>query len=239
MAEEQRPSGLLISKAIRSEQQSSRDADLAKLEKSLAKRSLWKTNTLQRNENARSELNDGGKDAVLQSLKQSLLQLVDQHWQAFVRNSESTDEPQPASEPAAEDSESNVEEDADTRRDLKIQNENTGMRKALALQVKEVIKARRRLREQEAVLQEHSQEIERLRQTISQLQDEKTSLSERHKDELNGQKIRLVELQEAYDQFQHQSDQLLSELDAENVRLRSGDTHRDKDSQFSPVDFNA
>ena len=93
MADEKRPSQDLISKAIRSERQSNGQVELDNLNATLAKSSLWKTNTLRRIENNRSGQNaetgsaNDNKDAVLQSLKRSLLQLVDQHWNQRVPGS--------------------------------------------------------------------------------------------------------------------------------------------------------
>ena len=99
------------------------------------------------------------------------------------------------------------------------------MRETLTVHVKEAIKARRSLREQAATLQERDEQIERLQQMISQLKAENTSLTTRHQSELNGTRNQFFDLQAAYDQFQKQSDQLLTELDQENARLRAGPTH--------------
>jgi hypothetical protein len=229
MAEEQRPSGFLISKAIQSERQSSSEVDLKNLRNTLAKSSLWKTNTLRRIENARSGHTENGqsghthekKDAVLQSLKRELLQVVERYWQDFVPNSDAK------SDQSLEDKsrESAANDDQSTHPDAKVRQEYKGMRKALTVHVKEAIKARRQLREQAATLQKRSEEIERLQQTILQLRAENTSLAMHHQSELDGTRSQFFELQAAYDQFEHQSDQLLTELDQENARLRAGRTH--------------
>jgi hypothetical protein len=235
MAEQQPPPGLLISKAIQSERQSSRKVDLGKLEETLAKSSLWKANTLQRIEKARSESQSTSKEDVLQSLKRSLLQLIDQHRQAFVDDANSSDERHleiKPSEPVGED-------DSAARRDMKLQNECAGLRQALADQVKEVTRTRSQLQEREGAIQERSKVIERLRQTISSLQEENTRLRARHKDDLDGEKIRIVDLQQAYDQFQQQSDQLLSELEEENLRLRAGEIRSEEELQLTPIRLNS
>lgn len=216
MAEDQHQSPLPINKAIVSERQVSGELDLDNLKSTLTKSSLWKANTLQRIENSRAESDDDNKDAALTSLKQSLLKLVDQHWRAYVRNSESVDAQDQESEgtsPVDEDSEA-------ARREAKMQNAYTGVRQALTIQVQEVIKVKGRLREQETALQTRSDEIADLRQTIEELQAENSRLSDHHKSELEGREIQLFDLQGAYDQFQQQSDQLLNELEQENARLR-------------------
>lgn len=226
MAEEQRPPEHPIGKAIRSEPSSKGELDLSKLNTSLVKSSLWKANTLRRIENARAESKGDSGDDVLLSLKRSLLQVIDQHRSAFAPGAMPTD-----CQPSVKDrSETVVGQDGSSRGDLKLRNEYAGMRKALATQVKEVIKARHRLREQEAALQERGDEIRRLRQTVAELRAENSDLSARHKDEVEGQETRLAELEQAYDQFQEQADQLLAELDEENARLRAGDKHLSEDT---------
>ena len=240
MAEEQRPSGHLISKAIRSEQESNGEIDLGRLKKTLAKSSLWKTNTLQRIENDRAAQNEPGwtasasQDAMLESFKRSLLQLVDRHWKHIIVSSDSN------ADRESQNGRSELPGDGsnDAGRDVALQKEYNGMRKALAVQVKEGIKTRRRLQEQEALAKQHALEIKRLQRTISELQAENAGLTERHKDELDSQKTRLAELQGAYDQFQVQSDQLLTELDQENARLRGGVTAAGAEAQLVQVDFN-
>lgn len=229
MADEQRPSADFISKAIQSERQSDGKVDNKNLKHTLAKSSLWKTNTLQSIENARSSDTENGrfgnendtKDTVLQSLKQELLQLVDRHWQDFVPASDAKSDQALKEEPRT----SKQVDDTVSRQDEKMRQEYKGMREALTAHVKEAIKARRRLREQAATLQERDEQIERLRQTISQLKAENTSLTKRHQSELDGTRNQFFDLQAAYDQFQQQSDQLLTELDQENSRLRAGPTH--------------
>ena len=235
MSEEQRPSGPLISKAIHSARQSGRETDLAQLERTLAKSSLWKANTLQRIEKTRSASRSVSKDDVLQSLKRSLLQLIDQHREALVDEEGSNDQPQPSVETSAP-----VVDDSDAaRRNAKLRNEVVGIRKALAQQVNEAAEAKQKLQEQEATLQERNKEIKRLQKKVAGLQEENLKLSACHKDDLDGERIRIVELQQAYDQFQQQADQLLSELEEENIRLRFG-RRRDNDRPgFKPIQLNS
>lgn len=75
---------------------------------------------------------------------------------------------------------------------------------------------------QSLTLQDYVAEIERLRQTIARLESENVRLIEQRRNILAAQKIELLELQQAYDQFQQESDLLLTELDHENERLRTG-----------------
>lgn len=224
MAEKQRPSALPISAAIPSDQQAGGALDLTKLKKTLTKSSLWKANTLMRIESARSAENNESKvesnNDALHSLKKSLLQVVDEYWQAIERNTGSVAVNAPPSHEegsvtAAEDN------DAARQRDLKIRNQYQGMRKALAVQVKEGVIAKRRMQEQEEALLSRDKEISRLQETVAQLQSDNQLLAKRHQDELDGQMTQLVDLQAAYDQFQRQADQLMNELDEENSRLRS------------------
>ena len=229
MADEQRPSGNFISKAIRSERQSSGKVDHKNLKDTLVKSSLWKTNTLQRIENGRSGRTESGqsahgndpKDAVLESLKRELLQVVERYWQDSVPNSAANSDQPLDDNPRA----SAVDGDQPSHRDANRRREYEGMRETLTVHVKEAIKARRSLREQAVRLQERDEHIERLQQTISQLKAENTSLTMRHQSELDGTRNQFFDLQAAYDQFQQQSDQLLTELDQENARLRAGPTH--------------
>lgn len=73
---------------------------------------------------------------------------------------------------------------------------------------------------QSPTLKDHVDEIERLQQRIAELETENTRLIAQRRNILEAQKIELLELQHAYDQFQQESDLLLTELDQENRRLR-------------------
>lgn len=164
MAEDELPPGLAISNAIRAQRESQLAADRENLKDTLVKSSLWKKNTLERIESLTSA---GGTDeadgppVALEDLKQSLLEIVEQHWQALMAQAD-------------------------------------------------------------AQSLEYLQEIEDLRQTIANLEAENVRLAAQRKDELDAQEFEISALQEAYDQFQRESDSLLNELEKENERLRSG-----------------
>lgn len=63
-------------------------------------------------------------------------------------------------------------------------------------------------------------EVEQLQQTIVELEAEIARLTAEFHVELNAKRGELLEIQEAYDQFEQQSDQILNELDQQNERLR-------------------
>jgi predicted RNase H-like nuclease (RuvC/YqgF family) len=71
-----------------------------------------------------------------------------------------------------------------------------------------------------AQLDERNDEIERLRRAIAKLEDEKSRLDCAHRRELELHRAELKQLQDAYDQFEKESDSLLSELSQKNERLR-------------------
>ena len=77
-----------------------------------------------------------------------------------------------------------------------------------------------------AQLDERNDEIERLRRAVTRLQDEKSDLDRAHERELKLRLAELVNLQDAYDQFEKESDGLLSELDRQNERLRDECRHQ-------------
>lgn len=64
------------------------------------------------------------------------------------------------------------------------------------------------------------EDIELLRQAISELEAENARLAAQHQHELEARKADLLQLQAAYDQFEQQSDVLLKELEQQNERLR-------------------
>ena len=70
-----------------------------------------------------------------------------------------------------------------------------------------------------AQLDERNDEIERLRRAVSKLEDEKSQLDCVRQRELELHRTELKELQDAYDQFEKESDSLLSELSQQNERL--------------------
>ena len=75
------------------------------------------------------------------------------------------------------------------------------------------------LRRVSAQLEERNEEILKLRQTVSILENEKTKRDRTHQQEIELQRAELKSLQEAYDQFERESDSLLSELGEQNERL--------------------
>jgi chromosome segregation ATPase len=70
-----------------------------------------------------------------------------------------------------------------------------------------------------AQLDERNDEIERLRKTLSKLKNEKSKLGLAHKRQVALSQAELKRLQDAYDQFEKESDSLLSELTQQNERL--------------------
>lgn len=76
-------------------------------------------------------------------------------------------------------------------------------------------------RRQTATVRRRADEIELLQQTIAKLEAENATLAARHQEDLGAHRNELLEFQQAYDQFQQQSDSLLNELDQENERLRN------------------
>ena len=71
-----------------------------------------------------------------------------------------------------------------------------------------------------AQLDERNDEIERLRRTVSKLENEKSQLDRTHRRELDTQRAELVKLQAAYDQFEKESDSLIAEISQQNDKLR-------------------
>jgi hypothetical protein len=63
-----------------------------------------------------------------------------------------------------------------------------------------------------AQLDERNDEIERLQRTVSKLETEKAGLRSAHRRELELQRSELEQLQDAYNQFEKESDSLLADL---------------------------
>lgn len=70
-----------------------------------------------------------------------------------------------------------------------------------------------------AQLDERNEEIERLRHAVSKLENEKSKLDLAHRREVEIHQAELARLQDAYDQFEKESDRLLFKLDQQNERL--------------------
>ena len=83
-------------------------------------------------------------------------------------------------------------------------------------------------------LDERDDEIERLRQTISKLQIEKSNQDRAYQQEVEMQRAELERLQVAYDQFEKESDGLLAELGEQNERLLSECRSRNSRSLLEP-----
>ncbi len=83
-------------------------------------------------------------------------------------------------------------------------------------------------------LDERDDEIERLRQTISKLQIEKSNQDRAYQQEVELQRAELERLQVAYDQFEKESDGLLAELGEQNERLLSECRSRNSRSLLEP-----
>ncbi len=77
-----------------------------------------------------------------------------------------------------------------------------------------------------------SEEIERLRQTIVKLEAENAQLTAEYQDELDAQRVELLELQQAYDQFEQASDLVLNDLEQKYERLRDESRHHSKRSML-------
>jgi predicted NUDIX family phosphoesterase len=77
-----------------------------------------------------------------------------------------------------------------------------------------------------------SEEIERLRQTIVKLEAENAQLTAEYQDELDAQRVELLELQQAYDQFEQASDLVLNDLEQKNERLRDESRYHSKRSML-------
>ena len=75
-------------------------------------------------------------------------------------------------------------------------------------------------RRKSAILRRRSEEIERMRRKIEELNEENARLTELHQNKLDAHRNELLDFQRAFEQFQQESDLLLTELDQENEHLR-------------------
>jgi uncharacterized phage infection (PIP) family protein YhgE len=98
----------------------------------------------------------------------------------------------------------------------KLEQGFTSISEDLAQQLQE---ARRQLRKQSMTLHRHSDKIRQMGETIVQLQNKNNGLIARQERELDARRVALVDFQVAYDQFEQESDQVLSELDKKYRRL--------------------
>lgn len=66
----------------------------------------------------------------------------------------------------------------------------------------------------------HKIEVERLRTTVAELESENARVAKELQSELEELRAELIDSQQAYDQFEQQSDKIIGELDEQNERLR-------------------
>lgn len=107
-----------------------------------------------------------------------------------------------------------------TPREAHVQQAFKRIRKTLARHSKELKDTRRQLRKQSATLQRRNEENQQLRQTIVKLEAEIANMTTEQRTERDAQRVELLQFQEAYDQFEQQTDLVLNELDQQNERLR-------------------
>ena len=72
-----------------------------------------------------------------------------------------------------------------------------------------------------AQLEERNDEIRRLQQAVSKLENEKSKLDRAQRRQVARHRKELERMQVAYDQFERESDMLLTELGQKNERLRN------------------
>jgi chromosome segregation ATPase len=120
------------------------------------------------------------------------------------------------------------ENDDTTPPEAHVQPVFKGLRETVARHLKDLNDARRQLREQSAALQKRNEEKEQLHQTIVKLEAEISNLTTEHRAERDARTVELLQFQEAYDQFEQQTDLVLDELHQQNERLRveSGQRYR-------------
>jgi chromosome segregation ATPase len=116
------------------------------------------------------------------------------------------------------------DENADTvdtaPREARVRRAFKRLRERLARRLKELNDARRQLSEQSATLQRRSEEKEQLRRTIAKLEAEIENLTTEHRADRDARRVELLQFQEAYDQFEQQTDRVLDELHQQNEQLR-------------------
>lgn len=112
------------------------------------------------------------------------------------------------------------ENDATAPREASVQQAFKRIRETLARHLKALKDARRQLRKKTATLRRRNEENKQLRQTIVKLKAEIANLTTEQRAERDAQRVELLQLQKAYDQFEQQTDMVLNELDQQNERLR-------------------
>ena len=202
MTEKQQSSERGLGDAIRAHRTTSDDIDLTSLNKTLVKSGLWKKLTLERIESARNGDAAGCDREVLQQLKAAMGDLVEQYWQDLVRS---------AANKIVHSSDAGS---ADPANEDEVQREVTNARKLLAMHEATMKQARYRLYEQWACVYVRNKRIDSLANAISRVKS-------RHARELDQQRKRYAKLQDAFEEFQQEADQLLVQLDGENLRLKA------------------
>ena len=76
-------------------------------------------------------------------------------------------------------------------------------------------------RRQADTLRRRDDEIDRLQQIVAHLEAENARLDALRQTEFDARKTEALDFQQAFDQFQQESDALINELDEENQRLRT------------------
>lgn len=223
MAEKEKTPGYLIRDAVRVEQQSQRAADCSELNDILGKSPAWKENALKQIEAVRSGDQADATNTVLRTLKESLLELVELHWQDLVLTADSgthqilsADSCKPASN-----------DDDSASREASLQQELDTIREVSEHHAAEAKDAAEQLQKQSAMLKLRSAEIRRLQQSIEELEAVNAGLAMKHQQDLDQRGVELLELLAAYDQFQEQSDVLFSEFEQDNQQLRTEQSRKE------------
>ena len=185
MTEKQQSSGRDLSDAIRAHRTND-DIDLTSLNKTLVKSGLWKKLTLERIESARHGDAEGDDREILQQLKTAMGDVIEQYWQDLVRSAAARIEH--SSEPGS----------ADPANEDDVVREVTNARKLLAMHESAMKQARYRLYEQWARVYVRNKRIDSLATAIARIQSS-------HAQELDQQRTRYAKLQEAFDEFQQES----------------------------------
>lgn len=81
--------------------------------------------------------------------------------------------------------------------------------------------ANREERRQADTLRRRDDEIDRLQKIVAQLEAENAKLGMLYQAEIDARRTEALDFQRAFDQFQQESDALISELDEDNQRLRT------------------
>jgi len=222
MAEKEHSTGFSITDAIRGEQQSQGITDRSNLGETLLKSPAWKFNTLRTIETIHSGDQADASSDFLHTLKESLLGLVELHWQDLVLTADAETHQIFPADPCKAAS----NDDDSASRETILQQEMDTIREASEQYAAEAKDAAKELQKQSAMLKLRSTEIQCLQQSTEALEAVNAGLTLQHQKELDERGVELLELQTAYDQFQEQSDLILDELEQENQYLRTEQSHK-------------